>query len=293
MHINYNYISETNLHHFLRCRWATSPILFQSLHVVFGSILVVGWNRGTLHWPIIPRWLIILFILCFIWTGPRRKPFDPVTPLQHSFAAVKLLNPKNLPWCERFHLRIIIVAALRPPSANQPPNTSPPSHASSELSSRPLSFILNVWRFLFPSISPIKCLHKHVAIKVVISRQLWAALPFLLPVSPQAKHVENSFCPISYCFLFTVHTSNSFRPILFRWLFSLHTCLQIWIRMKFVHRHIVPFLCCCSIAVTFKVPPNYLPSSLLQFRVINHLFNCYCSTNWLSVFIVSCHQAHV
>jgi hypothetical protein len=158
---------------------------------------------------------------------PTKETFRPCyryTPLQHSFATVKLLNPKNLPRCERFHLRIIIVVALRPPPTNQPPSASPPSHASNELSSRPLSFILNVWRFLFPSIFPIKCLHKHVAIKVVVSGQLWAALPFLLPASPQAKRAENSFHPISYCFLFTVHTSNSFRPILFRWLFSLHTC---------------------------------------------------------------------
>jgi hypothetical protein len=140
---------------------------------------------------------------------------------------------------------------------------------------------------------PIKCLYKHVTIKVVVNGQLWAVLPFLLPASPQAKRAENSFCPISYCFLFTVHTSNSFHPVLFRCLFSLHTCLRIWIWMKFVRHRIVPFLCWWSIVITFKVPPNYLPSSLLQFHVINHLFNCFCSTNWLPVFIVLCHQAPV
>jgi hypothetical protein len=227
---------------------------------------------------------------------PTKETFRPCyryTLPRHSFAMVELLNPKNLSRCERFHLRIIIVAALRPPLANWPPIASPPSHASSELSSRPLSFILNVRRFLFPSIFPIKCLHKRVTIKVVVNGQLWAVLPFLLPASPQAKRAENSFHPISYCFLFTVHTSNSFHPVLFRCLFSLHTCLWIWIRMKFVRHRIVPFLCWCSIVITFKVPPNYLPSSLLQFHVISHLFNCFCSTNWLSIFIVLCHQALV
>jgi hypothetical protein len=171
----------------------------------------------------------------------------------------------------------MFLAVLRPPPTNRPPSGSLPSHASSEFDRRQLighpvlhrhpthpvteaeglslSSSMPGHSFCLP-FSTIKCLHKRVMIQVAVHAQWCAVLPFLLHALPQAQRPSNSFHPISYHFLFIVYTSTSFRPISCRRLFTLHTCFRIWIGMKFVHSRIVLFLCSCSIAVTFKVPPN-------------------------------------